>query len=371
MPNVIIKCVLLFYVLYCLSFIVTTTCQLSHNGRTLKNWFSQFNDGIFSPEQVIKLKKKKRKNSPTFGCSFDKQKKKATFECVRRQLLKCSGKLFNTWSDHLSIIHPNGKLKREQIYNEAEHYIVTKKGINEKLNYIDLSSFSTYCSFYKLYVRDLVHFSGNTGAHNGTSIAKTIIKRYFVKTDHLNSDPLEENSCIFISGAKKESLKGKNENPPYSKIYNTVANIIHYYYILFINKILDHTFFFVFSEGHKKESATHSTSNSYIIYKNEVIYPFRNGGRSYGGVPFQDYIHYDDLQDFYVIEICHCFNGITYRQNMYRLLKRLCRLYFNVELVPYIYQLPPVFYYVLIILICSLTFSYIFYKIFLKYKNCF
>ncbi|KMZ79674.1 hypothetical protein PVIIG_00948 [Plasmodium vivax India VII] len=300
------------------------------------------------------------------------QKKKATFECVRRQLLKCSGKLFNEWSDHLSVIHPNGKLKREKIYNEAEHYIVTKKGINEKLNYIDLSSFNTYCSFYKLYVRDLVYFSGNAGANNGTSNPKTIIKRYFVRTDHLNSDPLDENSYIFISGAKKESLKGENENPPYSKIYNTVANIIHYYYVFFISKILDHTFYFVFSEGHKKENTTHSTSNSYVIYKNEVIYPFRDGQRGCGGVPFQeDYSHYDDLRDFYVIEICHCFNGITYRQNVYRLLKRLCRLYFNIELVPYIFQLPPVFYHILIILICSLTLSYIFYKIFLKYKSCF
>ncbi|EUD68691.1 hypothetical protein C922_01091 [Plasmodium inui San Antonio 1] len=369
MPNVNIKCVLLFYLLYCLSFIVTTTCQLSHNGTTLKNWFSQFNDEIFSHEQV---KKKKKKNSPIFGCSFDKQKKKATFECVRRKLLKCSGKLFNAWSDDLSIIHPNEKLKREQIHNEAEHYIVTKKGINEKLNYIDLSSFSTYCSFYKLYVRDLVHFSGNKGAYNGSSfIPKTIIKRYFVKTDHLNSDPLDENIYIFISGTKKGSLKGENENPPYSKIYYTVGSIIHNYYVFFISKILDHTFYFVFSEGHKKGSATHRTSNSYLIYKNEVIYPFRKGERVCGGVPFQDYSHYDDLRDFYVIEICHCFNGITYRQNLHRLLKRLCRLYFNIELVPYILHLPPVFYHILIILICSLMFAYISYKIFLKYKNCF
>ncbi|GAW81653.1 hypothetical protein, conserved [Plasmodium gonderi] len=362
--------IIVFPIFY-ISFIISITNQLSNNGKTLKNLFTRISHEVFSHEQVIK--NKKIYITLTSGCPFDNEEKKSTFDCVRRKLFKCSEKLFNTWSKYLSRIYPNEKIKREKIYNEGDYYIVAKKGINEKLNYIDLSSFNTYCSFYKLYVSDLVHFSEKTIVHNETPYRKTkIMKRYFVKTDHLNSDPLDENSYIFILGSKKESLQLENEKSPHSKIYITVNNRIHYYYVSFMSKQLDHTFYFVFNRDHNKDDNKNGTSDSYIFYKNEVIQPFRIDGNDSKTFPFKkESINNDETRDFYIIEICHTFSGITYKQNIYGLLRRLSILYFNIELVPYTFHLPPIFYHVLIILIFSLTLSYIFYKIFLKYKNCF
>ncbi|SBT79550.1 conserved Plasmodium protein, unknown function [Plasmodium malariae] len=353
-------------------FIGTATNELINNSRTLKGMYNRIIYEAFSPEQVIIIKKK-RENAAAFYCPFEKKKKKTTFECVKRYLLKNSKNLFYLWSHNIPKIHPNQILEREKIYTSEFHDEITRRIIKKRLNYVDISSFSTYCSFYKLCVSDLLKFNNRGKAYN--THMGTMRKRYFVKTDHLNSDPLDESSYIFITGEKKEKYA---ESIPqfYDKFYSSFFYIVYYYYVTFMNNILDHTFFFVFNnykddKSGEQHNSNKIVSNNYIIYKNEIIYPFKFFKEETTTMIKNSNTYYDDINDFYLIEICHYFNGITYKQNMYGLFKRLSNLYFNIELVSYLFQLPPVFYHTLIILISSLVFAYIFYKIFLKYKNCF
>ncbi|CRG93960.1 conserved Plasmodium protein, unknown function [Plasmodium gallinaceum] len=321
-------------------FIIRATYELN-NPKHLKNLLTLITHKTFSHEHITNIK---NKYMVVFNCPFNNKVKRTTFPCVKRDLLKNSKKLFNIWSNNLPKIHTNKKLEKEKVYTEADH-IMIKYGINEKLNYFDLSSFNTYCSFYKLYMNDKF-FNIKKNIFNNL---KTIKKRCFIKTDHLNSDPLEEESYINIRGDKKEKLQSEKY-----KIHNVIGKI-NYFYVIFLNKILDHTFYFVFNNN-----------EHYIIYKNEIIYPFK--------IPKNDNflkstnINYE-INNFYLIEICHSLNGITYKQNINKLLKKLSNLYFNIEFVPYNFQLPPVFYHITFIIIFSLINAYFFYKIFLKYKN--
>ncbi|CRH00756.1 conserved Plasmodium protein, unknown function [Plasmodium relictum] len=324
-----------------LNFLFITATHELNNFKPLNNLLTLITNEIFSHEHITKLKDR---YMVVFNCPFNSKKKKTTFPCVKRILLKDSKKLFNIWSNNLPKIHRNKKLEKEKVYTEAEH-IMIKYGMNKKLNYFDLSSFNTYCSFYKLYVND-IFFNINKRIFN---YLKTKEKRYFIKTDHLNSDPLEEESYIYIIGDKKEKFQREKY-----KIHNIVSKI-NYFYVIFMNKILYHTFYSVFTNN-----------KHYILYKNEIIYPFK--------IPKDDNllkstdINYE-LYDFYLIEICHSLNGITYRQNINGVLKKLSNIYFNMELVPYNFQLAPVFYHIVFIITFSLIITYFFYKIFLKYKN--
>ncbi|SBT37735.1 conserved Plasmodium protein, unknown function [Plasmodium ovale wallikeri] len=357
--------------------IIAVASELHNGGETLINLFTRNWRESFLPELIIKKKKKNAATTATItaalGCPFDcpvgRTKGRTTFDCIRRHMLKNSKKLFYMWSSEMPKIQSGEKLNRQKISSGETHYTLKKKVMHKSLNYYDLSSLNTHCSFYKLCVRDLLHFERKKGGHNNADLG-LMRKRYFVKTDHLNSDPLEEKSYIFITGQKKEILQRAPQL--YNKFHKTLSNTALYYYVILMNKALDHTFYFVYKNegGYNNNNRDHNpVSNNYIIYKNEIIYPFRVP-RDDITIPYKNCnATYDDLTDFYIIEICHCFNGITFKQNVYSLSKRLSSLYFNIELVPYIFDLPPVFYHILIILICSLIFAYIFYNIFLKYKR--
>ncbi|CXI67836.1 conserved Plasmodium protein, unknown function [Plasmodium berghei] len=361
----------------CLFFITSINNILINNkGRTLEDLFNRISKKIYLREYIIK-----KNNTTPFVCPFDRENKKTTFDCIKRKWLKYSNQLFSIWSNSIPKIHVNEKLEREQINTENSYSIRKKLEINKNFNYFDLSTLNTYCNFYKLCIADLVNYYKQNNGYNNYHLGK-IKKRYFVKSHHLNSDPLEEESYIFIIGQKKEKLRIKSSI--YDKIRNSVNNTIYYYYLMFMNKILYHTFYLVYnphtyddvnnsndwnSNNNGNFNNTQNSSNyNFIIYKNKIIYPFKSTMGT-ASTPYKNHnTNNSCISDFYLIEICHCLNGITYKQSIYSLLKNISKLYFKAELVSYILQLPPVFYHILIIIICSIICSYIFYKIFLKYK---
>ncbi|SCN61471.1 conserved Plasmodium protein, unknown function [Plasmodium chabaudi chabaudi] len=363
----------------CLFFITSiSSISINNKGKTLEDLFNRISNKKYLHKYIIK----KKKNTPPFVCPFGRENKKTTFDCIKRKWLKSSNQLFTIWSNTIPKIPVNDKLEREQINTEKSYCIRKKLEINKNFNYFDLSTLNTYCNFYKLCIADLVNDHTQNNGHNNYNLGN-IKKRYFVKSHHLNSDPLEEESYIFIIGQKKEKLQIKSSI--YDKIHSSVNNTIYYYYLMFMSKILDHTFYLVYN-AHTYDDAnnsndwngsnngnfnnTQNTDNNYnfIIYKNEIIYPFKSTMNP-AFPPYKNHSTNNScISDFYLIEVCHCLNGITYKQSIYSLLGNISKLYFKLELVSYILQLSPVFYHILIIIICSLIFSYIFYKIFLKYK---
>ncbi|EUD73479.1 hypothetical protein YYG_01520 [Plasmodium vinckei petteri] len=297
----------------CLFFITNISSILINNkGRTLEDLFNRISNKIYLHEYTIK----KKNNTTPFVCPFGRENKKTTFDCIKRKWLKSSNQLFSIWSNGIPKIPVNEKLEREQINTEKSYCIRKKLEINKNFNYFDLSTLNTYCNFYKLCIADLVNYHTQNSGHNNYNLGN-IKKRYFVKSHHLNSDPLEEESYIFIIGQKKETLQIKSS--VYDKIHNSVNNTIYYYYLMLMNKILDHTFYLVYN-AHTYDDANNSndwnssnngnfnnTQNSdnynFIIYKNEIIYPFK----STMGTTFPPYKNHSTnnscISDFYLIEV--------------------------------------------------------------------
>ncbi|SOV18423.1 conserved Plasmodium protein, unknown function [Plasmodium sp. gorilla clade G2] len=328
----------------------------------LKVLFDRICHKIFSSEYIRNVNKKK--NGIVEGCIFneneiEKKKNSSTFDCINQKLLKKSKMLFYIWSNNLKKIRVNEIMEKEKIFIDLdeEHNYLKKENIHV-LNYIDLSTFHTYCSFYKLSVQDLLYDDNKINYYS---------KRYFIKTDHLNSDPLNENATIFIWGNKYKNLQNSK-----NYIYKKFHNILYYYITILMNNILNHTFYFVFNMN--KEN----NYENFIIYQNKYIYPFKNIQINYHKDKYinnsislkNTNIHNnkETISDFYIVEICHSLNGITFKQNYNILKKKLNNLYFNIEFVTYIFQFPPVFYHIIFIILFSLLITYIFYKIFIKYK---
>lgn len=353
---------------------------------------------FFSKEQVQKLK---YPNQVFYKCPFNNKKKNSTFACAEKKCLKKNAFLFFLWTSRLPSIYKKHKKvqKKEKIYTDADNNIKLTYKIKTNLNYVDITSFKTYCSFYKMYVSDLQYFSTQNPFHiktsnstkkdahpyfeekelkegKATEKAKEVIeiltsRTFFIKTDHLNCDPLEEYPTIFIIGQNKKQFDANRYTIPY------FTDKIKYWYMLFINKILNFTFCFIST----------TMQQNYIIYKNNIIYPFTKNispkDKSFihrvSDMNKKDLLllssnnnsqtNQDGLSDFYLVEICHSLKGITYQQTAQKITQKLSTLYFNIEFVPYIYHLPPVFYHIVIIVISSTLFSYYFYRLFLKFKK--
>lgn len=362
------KDVILYFAFVFFSFFINYNNSHIFNNdyRKLKTLFNRICHKIFSSEHIGNVN---RRNGIVESCTFggsEKEKKRnsSTFECINHKLLKKSKILFYIWSNNLQKIRVNEIMEKEKIFIDLnEEYIYLKKKERKEktheLNYIDLSTFPTYCSFYKLKVQDLLYYDKKINYYS---------KRYFIKTDHLNSDPLNENATIFIWGNKYENLQNSK-----NKIYKNFHNILYYYITILMNNILNHTFYFVFNMNKEKNY------ENFIIYKNKYIYPFKNIQLNYDKHKDINNIislknsnvqnNNETITDFYLVEICHSLKGITFKQNHNILKKKLNNIYFNIEFVTYIFQFPPVFYHIIFIIFFSLLITYVFYKIFIKYKT--